>query len=1119
MALDSIGVSFPQETEVVELRRPVRSEAIEPAEAVATMPPAEQARVATEGMSSADELHEAWSEVAGEDAQASPEHSAPDEPVVSDTPVVAAAGTASFSSSSSWRAAASLVYGPESSPAPEIAAQPTASSSIESSAAQARYHEYRLSMPEITEYSQSGDNDFTLTRQPTEAERLAYGASFVDPETGLTGAEIQRMEQSVAESRQATPVATSGYGLNERDRELLADPARADAQARYQAYRDLAPDVMTHWISGDNDGVSLLPPNEAQKDEFAAGFVDLPTAITGADLQHLDRSLVEQRQGDEAARKLEAVNLGSFTGNQDIQAVSADRAFAVIGQDQREALMADGFTTLGKAFVLEDGRMILPDEHETGVYFISKVSANALATGGVIDTGNGGYNIDGLYLDGGNATIGTTRPSGGLFGSLLNNLDHLLPGGKLGELAGDAISDLNKFLNLPLKQGLEAVGADHGFLGQVVGHQEATVDVIAHADETGNETFAEFTRRTAEYDQVDQVAYQVGRALVATGVGTIVGAGIMMVAGANIAGHAQLQGDAEADPNSGIVDAAQTFMLAQAGGALGNSAQAGVSSLATEAGGTLAEFSGELGSAAKNLVTGATNQLGTTGEIDLSTLVTSQLAGMAGAGVEGVAGDFALEAGMSSGTASVLGDLAGGFTQSVVSQAANGGEVDLETALLGAVGEATEFGNTGMNAVQLVQLGEALQTGDSAQVGSLLTSTINGLGAQEPQVSSGGDEELATEFAPDSGVELGPDQETIQVPSTRSDAEVEEILFSGGSGAPLETRVDPRADVFMTENGDFVTMVTDTDGRAQMTARQSSGPGGSTVVTRFGEDGNATGQRTSYPNGVVVDQTEGSSTLAVQTRTQDRAGFEQAFAAARGAGADQFNWNGKLYTTELAPDRPATPVTGPLQDSSTPTTTPTTGATGTTGTAGTARPAGPATDSSVLSSISDTVGRWVSGNPRSLDFFGVVDNARTGLEHPATRDPNVFVVTGHGNSEFIEDQRTLPNIARFVGSLVGQEASSTRIVPVDLAQRIRDSGGWQEGMPVVLLACNVGTGQGAAYAQSVANLLGVPVAGGDGFVGSDSRGSQVSNTLTPDGRIPDGQSRGLTWFTPRPPGG
>lgn len=126
----------------------------------------------------------------------------------------------------------------------------------------------------------------------------------------------------------------------------------------------------------------------------------------------------------------------------------------------------------------------------------------------------------------------------------------------------------------------------------------------------------------------------------------------------------------------------------------------------------------------------------------------------------------------------------------------------------------------------------------------------------------------------------------------------------------------------------------------------------------------------------------------------------------------------------------------------------------------------------------------------------------------------MFVVTGHGNSEIISDQRLMPSVVRYWSEAFGLPATSREIGPEDLAQRIRQSGNWQEGMSVVLLACNVGTGAGRAYAQRVANLLGVPVAGGDGFVASSGAGADVSSGLTSDGRMPPGPNRGLTWFRP-----
>jgi hypothetical protein len=224
------------------------------------------------------------------------------------------------------------------------------------------------------------------------------------------------------------------YGLNARDKELLAQPGIEGIRSRFHAALDKFSDGFDAYQSpnssesgtiSDMEGYeyfrdNFVDPETAQikywdEASFASDWVDAESGLSGKELFHLDESILEKQQGDEAAKKLTTVNLGSFTNNEVVKSVRADEVFSVIGRDQRGELLAEGHTTLGKAFVLNDGRMILPDEHETGVYFISSVSVNKLSGGGVIDTGNGGYNIDGLYLDGGNAHIGTARPKGGLF--------------------------------------------------------------------------------------------------------------------------------------------------------------------------------------------------------------------------------------------------------------------------------------------------------------------------------------------------------------------------------------------------------------------------------------------------------------------------------------------------------------------------------------------------------------------------------------------------------------------------------------------------------------------------------------------------------------------------------
>jgi hypothetical protein len=167
--------------------------------------------------------------------------------------------------------------------------------------------------------------------------------------------------------------------------------------------------------------------------------------------------------------------------------------------------------------------------------------------------------------------------------------------------------------------------------------------------------------------------------------------------------------------------------------------------------------------------------------------------------------------------------------------------------------------------------------------------------------------------------------------------------------------------------------------------------------------------------------------------------------------------------------------------------------------------------------LADQVGN-LFGNGRGITFMRPLDSARTGLDHPAVSDPSVFVVVGHGNSQFISDDRPITTVVGFLRDDVGLP-SDTQVRADDLAQRIRASR-WDGHKPIVLLSCNAGTDGQKSYAQRVSNLLGVPVAAGDGYVASGSRGSDVGSELTSDGsrlRLKGDQHRGLTWFTPKGP--
>lgn len=740
---------------------------------------------------------------------------------------------------------------------------------------QTRFQSFRDSTPGqvYTQEGESGTSSYEVAA--SDAERDAFAANFVDSQTGVTGAEILHLQGSIQAYKDQQLVRerppSQNYGLSQRDQQVQAHANLATVQSAFNEMRAAAPQVTETMESEAGTQSWERPPSEAERDQFAASFLDAGSGISGSDLIHLRDSQAEKRQGDLAMNKLETLKVGSFSNNQMVQSLDADRVFTVVGRDQREALMADGATPVGKAFALKDGRLLLQDEDETGVWFVSSVSGEALKATGVIDTNNGGMNIDGLYLHD-NAYIGTSRPKGGLFGNILNAVSGLLPGGKLGDLLGDAISDTNKFLNLPAKEFAKAVGSDNGFLSQVVGHQEATVEVLSHSGQTGDHTYDELVKQTAQFDKVDRVANQVGQALVSTGIPIVswIGAGITVVSGSMMAGHAQLAGDNEADPNQGFIQAAQAYALSQAGSAVGSAAGSSAAEFAQSAG--FGEYASQFSTFTSNVASTATRQVLTTGEVN-------------------------------------LGDA-------------------LQAGVLGVAGAATQIGDTGVSAVQVGQLGVALAEGNVESASSTLTGMITGAvrsrgqteGAAPATSGTPANQASEGETAPvlNEGTSTSP---TISAAVNLSDAEVEEILRTADTGRSAS---GPRLDVFPNANGDLIVMTTDSDGRAQMTSRVDGETGnqrvlqpdgswatfspdnrplslertdskGSTIMTQFGEDGKATSQRTILTNGVILDTKADSSMLTVKADA-----FGPAFAAARAAGVGVFSWNGQMFHTGTA---------------------------------------------------------------------------------------------------------------------------------------------------------------------------------------------------------------------------
>ncbi len=835
------------------------------------------------------------------------------------------------------------------------AAEPPAGTkgAIDLAGVQSRYVEYMQAMPLVNRTIGSGDSESSGWFEPTQEERDAYAASFIDSATGVNAAELGRLEQAAqvenqrltAESQRVEAIraaaaqkeaeeaarlaalerlkesranfAAAAYGLNQRDKELLANPGSQAALAQLEARRALFeaglgalgssnsvsgasepipeeflsnPDFVIARTQLTMDGELNIPVLRYQNmEEFLAAYVDSATGFSAKDLLHLKESQVEQAQGEAAMKKLEGLKLGSFTRDKDAEALDASRVFTVIGRDQREALLAQGYSQLGKALVLEStGQLILPDEHETGVYFLSSLSAGTLREAGVIDIGNGGLNIDGLYLDGGNAHIGTARPKGGLFGNFLNHVGNLMPGGKLGDLMADAISDTTGLVADGLVNVLEMVGEDKDdFATQLVLHQQASVDVVAHAREHGDNTYRELLDRTSEYAQVDQVASAIGQAMISTGVLAWAGVGVTVVAGSVNAGRAQLAGDNSADPNQGFVQAATAFALSQLGQGVGQAfsggnstvlatnvdgvvtgAQAvggGAASAATSAGG-LAEAATSFGTSAAN---SAVNQLSTTGEID------------------------------------VRGTIAAGA--------------------LGVVGANTHIAG-GINAVQLYQLADAIEDDNAAGIASSLVGMVGSF--QNDRLRRAQEEQRINDYLRSQG---GRSQEVLDLDAVQgapsagtpsSGLGVADDPAAGGpqsGGGPEEPEAgprDPRAGLRAIENRTGDQVVQQPDGSWVTIAPANPGvPGsqptvarwervddsGRTVVTNYGPEGNALSHRITLPSGVIIEQPEGSNRVAITAGTQD-----EAFAAARSQGLAVFEYEGRPINTLRADQIAAT---------------------------------------------------------------------------------------------------------------------------------------------------------------------------------------------------------------------
>ncbi len=342
--------------------------------------------------------------------------------------------------------------------------------------------------------------------------------------------------------------------------------------------------------------------------------------------------------------------------------------------------------------------------------------------------------------------------------------------------------------------------------------------------------------------------------------------------------------------------------------------------------------------------------------------------------------------------------------------------------------------------------------------------------------------------------------------AAENENELQRLTNRGSAQTTAETGVDPGTDSTSPTGTDFGL------GTARL------GEGGAGVRLGTGDDGSSLDPRQTSPAGQQIDKLRFDNELE-KLRPQTRADFNRAHAGAvrNGETTFQFDMNDgrgmQQYTTQTRADVAGTIPGGSTADyqrvvrqyfggidSDLALATYREALTAAQQPVGQTTPTGPGMTVSGSGVLPET--QFNPLNFKGLNYFKATDGVfYEMLQHPAVRDQNVFVVMGHGNSEYVADQRIF--------------GGRVDVLADDLTRSIQGSANWN-GKPIVLLSCNTGTGGSGSYAQDLANRLGVPVAAPDSFVGGNANGAQVGYTQRPDGTyVMDQNPRGLTWFTPK----
>lgn len=435
------------------------------------------------------------------------------------------------------------------------------------------------------------------------------------------------------------------------------------------------------------------------------------------ELNKLEVNQLEQKHGDYWTQKLSGAKLqvvearegqtegGSFQ----IQGkeLPASALFSYIDSSHMNELIDNSAKppqNLGKGMVLSDGRVLIP-AHQANVgedrdaWFVTNpgVTVSHLKHFGLIDESHGGMRMEGLYTgpegkDG--VYIACEPPDTGFFGGIINEIAKIAPGGFAGQLIGSAIEAQNDLMNGPLRE-LFSNYAEGGFIDQALKHEQASIHVLANSGEHRDNAFNDLMKETAQYSAVEGAIGQVGAVLASTGVPilTAVGAVVMGVSGEFQAGHASLNGKVT-DANAGWGNALQTVATAYVGGQIAN--MGATVGTAVNGTGTALGLTGKMATmvdvAIAQSATATVINTVRTGEIDIvKGIETGVTNAVAGAITSSLSDTLKVETSEKSWDAGI-----NGFSNQVVKQVVQTGNVNLEQAALDGLGkyvENSEYGS------------------------------------------------------------------------------------------------------------------------------------------------------------------------------------------------------------------------------------------------------------------------------------------------------------------------------------------------------------------------------------------------------------------------------------------